>query len=125
MATSFNSVIPSSIAALNLVKEMRGLTFDLGHTQVFNGSPAEFASALGPHRIDIAHIHDNTGREDSHLPPGQGKVDWEEFLTHYQKDGWAFPLFLETVGDGPDFHLGREFIRKVWDKLMAQGERDV
>ncbi len=96
-------------------------TFDLGHAQIFNGSPAEFASALGQSRIGIAHIHDNNGFEDSHLPPGQGNVDWKEFLFQYQREGWSFPLFLETIGSGPEFHAGREFILNIWEKLLMKG----
>ncbi len=96
-------------------------TFDLGHAQVFNGSPAEFASALGPKRIGIAHIHDNAGFEDSHLPPGRGNVDWETFLLRYQREGWSFPLFLETIGSGPEFRTGHEFILNVWEKLLVKG----
>lgn len=96
-------------------------TFDLGHAQVFNGSPAEFASALGPRRIGIAHIHDNASLEDSHLPPGQGKVDWRTFLHRYQKEGWSFPLFLETIGGEPDFQAGRDFILRTWAEIVMKG----
>lgn len=73
-------------------------TFDLGHAYVFNGRPEEFAAILGSQRIGIAHIHDNSGMEDFHLPLGWGKVDGRVFLHPYRTECWGFPLFLETVG---------------------------
>lgn len=110
-----------------LVRELPTVmfTFDLGHAQIFNGSVVKFAFALGPNRIGIAHVHDNAGVEDSHLPPGRGNVEWRHFLLQYQKQGWSFPLFLETVGSGPDFQAGREFLLKVWTELEMEGGTNV
>lgn len=99
-------------------------TFDLGHAQVFNGNPVEFAIALGPKRIGIAHIHDNDGTKDLHVPPGQGVVQWETFLFHYQTESWSFPLFLETIGGEEEFLAGRGFIVRVWEKLLTQGGKN-
>lgn len=95
-------------------------TFDLGHAHVFNGNPAEFASILGPQRIGIAHVHDNTGLEDTHLPPGRGTIDWKAFLFRYKKEGWSFPLFLEVVGSSSEFQAGREFLLKVWEEVLRE-----
>lgn len=109
-----------------LVQNLPGImfTFDLGHAQVFNGNPVEFAIALGPKRIGIAHIHDNDGTKDLHVPPGQGVVQWETFLFHYQTESWSFPLFLETIGGEEEFLAGRGFIVRVWEKLLTQGGKN-
>lgn len=95
-------------------------TFDLGHAYVFNGCPEEFAASLGPQRIGIAHIHDNSGMEDSHLPPGRGKVDWGAFLHRYRTERWNFPLFLETVGSEAEFRAGRDFMMYVWEEILLK-----
>ncbi len=95
-------------------------TFDLGHAHVFNGCPEEFATLLGPQRIGIAHLHDNSGGEDSHLPPGQGKVRWETFLRCYRTGHWNFPLFLETVGGEAEFCAGRDFLMSLWEKILLK-----
>lgn len=99
-------------------------TFDLGHAHVFAGCPEKFAALLGPQRIGIAHIHDNSGVEDSHLPPGRGRVDWESFLHHYRKGCWNFPLFLETVGGEAEFRAGRDFVTHIWEKILAKEGAD-
>lgn len=28
------------------------------------------------------HLHDNDGRQDLHLMPGQGTLDWADFMPH-------------------------------------------
>ncbi len=101
------------------------ITFDLGHAHVFNGRPEDFVAALDPKRVGIAHVHDNSGKEDTHLPPGRGSVDWETFLFRYHAGGWGFPLFLETVGDERAFREGRDFILQLWEKTLAKGGADV
>ncbi|MEZ0394604.1 MAG: TIM barrel protein [Desulfurococcaceae archaeon] len=48
---------------------------DVGHANV-NGVLREFLEGLGA-RINVLHIHDNSGRFDEHRPPYTGTVDWE------------------------------------------------
>ncbi len=91
----------AGVSPENLHYLVRGLpeamfTFDVGHAYVFNKDPEKFAVMLGPERIGLAHVHDNAGLEDSHLPPGRGTIHWIGFLNRYRADGWDFPLF----GDG-------------------------
>lgn len=31
-------------------------------------------------KVALAHLHDNRGREDEHLPPGRGAIPWEKTL---------------------------------------------
>jgi len=100
-------------------------TFDLGHAHIFNGQPEKFAVLLGPQRIAIAHIHDNLGEADAHLPPGRGTVNWEAFLWLYRVNRWDFPLFLETVGGEAEFRAGRDFIMHAWEKLWVKEGTDV
>lgn len=97
-----------------------GFTFDLGHAQVLNSDPTAFVAALGPHRIGLAHIHDNDGQEDAHLPPGMGRVNWVVFLSRYRQEGWNFPLFLEVVGTGPEFKVGRQVLLRTWADLEVK-----
>ena len=51
---------------------------DVGHVVLPDGpdSPADFIRALGHDRLKALHIHDNDYRNDQHLVPYQGKIDW-------------------------------------------------
>ncbi len=51
--------------------------FDVGHWNMFTTvQMEEWFSELGPF-IAEAHIHDNHGRADEHLPLGEGKIDFD------------------------------------------------
>lgn len=54
-----------------------GHCFDVGHWHLFSTVPLEkWFTALGPRTVHL-HLHDNRGRRDDHLPPGQGKIDFD------------------------------------------------
>lgn len=51
--------------------------FDAGHWNLFaTVSMEEWFEELGAFVAEI-HIHDNHGRADEHLPPGEGKIDFD------------------------------------------------
>jgi sugar phosphate isomerase/epimerase len=51
--------------------------FDVGHWNMFTTvGMEEWFSELGPF-IAEAHIHDNHGQADEHLPPGEGEIDFD------------------------------------------------
>jgi sugar phosphate isomerase/epimerase len=50
--------------------------FDVGHWNMFTTvSLEEWFASLGPFMVE-AHIHDNHGQADEHLPPGEGQIDF-------------------------------------------------
>jgi sugar phosphate isomerase/epimerase len=54
--------------------------FDIGHAHLADGPEAErIEKAFAPLRelVISAHIHDNHGEKDEHLPPYGGTIDWE------------------------------------------------
>ncbi len=54
--------------------------FDIGHAHLADGPEAErIEKAFAPLRelAVSAHIHDNHGEKDEHLPPYEGSIDWE------------------------------------------------
>ena len=55
-----------------------GYCFDVGHAHMGDGVAAEFE--LMKTRIRSSHLHDNDGKEDLHLFPGQGSVDWHKTM---------------------------------------------
>lgn len=54
--------------------------FDIGHAHLADGAENErVEKAFTPMRdlVVSAHIHDNHGEKDEHLPPYEGTIDWE------------------------------------------------
>ena len=54
--------------------------FDIGHANLADGVESErIEKAFTPLRdlVVSAHIHDNHGEKDEHLPPYEGSIDWE------------------------------------------------
>ncbi len=54
-----------------------GICWDVGHANISGYKQSEQLDVL-KNRLDVLHIHDNDGVRDSHLPPFDGNVDWED-----------------------------------------------
>lgn len=86
---------------LSLVKEIDDDNFkiclDTGHVAVFPSlSVGESARLLGSH-IKVLHVHDNMGDRDSHLPPGEGIIDWRDFSAALREIGFEGSVSLELL----------------------------
>jgi sugar phosphate isomerase/epimerase len=74
--------------------------FDVGHAHLAEGpEDARIAKGFEPLRdlIASAHIHDNHGEKDEHLPPYDGTIPWPAALTLLKSapGGADLPLTLE------------------------------
>jgi sugar phosphate isomerase/epimerase len=47
----------------------------------------------------MIHAHDNGGADDNHLPPGDGKIDWEKFLRDLIEVRFRGAFILEMAGN--------------------------
>jgi sugar phosphate isomerase/epimerase len=54
------------------------LCFDIGHANLGDGVATSFEAMR--ELVVTAHLHDNHGVKDEHLPPGQGAIDWKAAL---------------------------------------------
>ena len=52
--------------------------FDIGHANITD-DPIKFAEKIR-HKIRYVHVHDNNGKEDEHLPLGEGNIDYEKIF---------------------------------------------
>ena len=75
-----------------------GVCLDFGHAHMLSGAP-EAVEALSGH-ITTTHIHDNNGREDNHLVPFAGNIDWTAALTAMFKIGYSGPWIFEVADHG-------------------------
>ena len=92
--------IPNGMSSAEKLNEFLAAThlnlnycFDIGHANLMNGVTAEFE--LMKERIRSTHIHDNDGKSDSHLFPGQGVIDWKRAMSLLRTRPNQYPLLLE------------------------------
>lgn len=76
--------------------DQAGLCLDFGHAAIMGDVLDAIEEASG--HLLTTHVHDNDGRQDSHLVPGEGVIDWSAALFAIQKIGYD-GLFLLEVAD--------------------------
>ena len=72
-----------------------GLAVDTGHAHLVD-SPEVETRAAGP-LLRTTHVHDNHGRQDVHLPPGQGTIAWAAWVGALDAIDYAGPVMLECI----------------------------
>ena len=71
------------------------LALDTGHANLGEGVAHETIAAGS--LLATTHVHDNNGRQDSHLPPGHGTIDWAAWGRTLDSIGYAGPIVLECI----------------------------
>ena len=67
--------------------------FDAGHAHMHSSVQDQFEQMAS--RIRSTHLHDNNGKEDSHLLPGNGTIDWRKTIELLTSKPDQYPLLLE------------------------------
>ncbi len=92
-----------------------GFCFDTGHFNLFSTvTMEEWFSRLGKHLVEV-HLHDNLGKEDSHLAVGTGNVDFERFFQLVQGHD-VRPVWTLEAHDAADIEPSLELIRGHLDR---------
>jgi sugar phosphate isomerase/epimerase len=81
------------------------------------------AFAILKNRIRSTHLHDNNGRDDSHLWPFHspgGTIDWTETMGLLRTLPEQYPLLLE-LRDYPEFPLPQslDMVKQIFEKLES------
>lgn len=100
-------VIPNALstaeALVGLVEELDhpdvGVCLDFGHAHI-QGDVVDAVETLSGLLL-AAHVHDNHGRRDEHLPPFDGTIDWPGALMALQKVGYEGTMMLELASADP------------------------
>ena len=72
-----------------------GFCLDTGHMLLCALDPYKTVTQLGE-RISAFHIHDNDGKDDQHLAPYMGVLDWDRFIAGVRAIGYDKTLSFET-----------------------------
>lgn len=77
-----------------------GICFDVGHAHL-SGLPMGEEIEISGDRLWSLHVHDNHGKEDEHLPPGMGTVDWPSVVAALRRIRYAGPFLMEIIRETP------------------------
>ena len=100
-------VIPNALssadALVHLIEEQLegidvGICLDYGHAHLM-ADLGEAIECVGGH-LRTTHVHDNRGREDDHLVPFAGSINWDTAMMETQKIGYDGMLMLEVADSG-------------------------
>jgi sugar phosphate isomerase/epimerase len=94
--------------------------FDTGHANIHEGVAAAFDRMK--ERIRSTHIHDNNGKDDSHLFPflsEGGTIDWKKMMQLLRSRQDQYPLLLE-LKERPDIASPLECVKDIFERLEGQ-----
>ena len=80
-----------------------GLCMDFGHAFLMGDVPDAIETAA--EHLIATHVHDNKRREDDHLVPYLGAIDWSAALTTMQKIGYDGTYLMELANTGSPAHV--------------------
>ena len=116
--------IPNDLSSATRLHQFEELThvglnycFDTGHANMGKGVEPEFQ--LMKPRIRSTHVHDNNGKDDSHLLPllgSGGTIDWKNTMQLLRSAQDQFPLLLE-LKDPNDLPHPLDSAVEVFDRL--------
>jgi len=119
--------IPNELASAERLLQFVQMThiglnfiFDTGHAHMNEGVSTAFN--LMKDKIRSTHVHDNDGKQDSHLFPflsQGGTIDWKETMNLFRARGNQFPLVLE-LKEQPEFSSPLDSVLEVFDRLEKQ-----
>jgi len=72
------------------------ITFDTSHASLGKISPLEYIEAFGK-KIRHTHLSDNRGKDDDHLTPGEGNLDFPEILRKLSEKAYLDYWMLEVL----------------------------
>ncbi len=72
-----------------------GLCYDSSHANLMD-DPTEFLREYAG-RLFVTHLSDNRGKDDDHLLPGMGTIDWPGIMGAIKETGYQGPILLEVV----------------------------
>ncbi|HET9704610.1 MAG TPA: sugar phosphate isomerase/epimerase family protein [Vicinamibacterales bacterium] len=122
---------PASLVGLieSEIEARLGICMDIGHARLM-GDVVDAIEACSGH-IVTTHLHDNRGRNDDHLLPGKGVIDWDAALVAFQKVGydgvWMFELGAtldrrRTLEAAVKVRERFEALLKIGDEMMGLDE---
>ena len=102
-----------------------GFCLDTGHA-FFAGQISDLVRKVVSGYLRMIHAHDNNGTNDDHLPPGDGKIDWDKLLRELVEVRFRGAFILEMAGQNDpavtmaNARRGRIYLRDLARRLLLQ-----
>lgn len=95
-----------------------GVCLDFGHAFLM-GDVVDTIETVAEHLI-TTHVHDNKGKQDEHLVPFDGRINWNMALMAMQKVGYdgTYLMELANTGSPADVLEKARAARTRFEKLM-------
>jgi len=91
-----------------------GFCLDAGHLFAFGNSElVQWLEGLGSY-IGQLHLHDNHGRNDEHLPLGQGNIDFKHLFAYLISIDLPRPIITLEPHREEDLWPSLEYLATVW-----------
>lgn len=99
--------------SLDMIRSPKyGLCFDTSHDNL-TSRPLEILKKFGG-RMIATHVSDNNGRDDDHMLPYEGRIDWEKFCGILAQIDYPGILLLEVEMRESAFKDPGEFLRQAY-----------
>ena len=91
--------------------------FDVGHAFIENRSKGvkEYLDAFADRLVHV-HIHDNHGKQDEHLPLGDGKIDFKKVVKLLKEVNYDKTITFEVFTSRSDAVRSMRILKKLWHK---------
>ena len=104
---------------------MVGTCLDTGHAFIAGDLHRIMYKMSG--YLQYIHANDNNGKDDLHLCPGKGKIDWHRLLHELNEVGFQGTFILELMGDSQkdpqtvmdEARQSRRFLRDICRRLTV------
>ena len=70
---------------------------DTGHALLCETAPEEYIAGLRSAPLGAVHLHDNDGKDDLHLPPYAGVMEWDKILEALAEAEYEGDITLEIM----------------------------
>lgn len=117
--------VSNSDAMLRLIEEVGegnfGAVLDVGHLHAAKELLPLSVEKLGS-RIFYVHASDNDGRDNYHLAPGRGTVDWDGVFEALSKHRFRGPIAVDVGGPDIAARLDEEVVaaKEFLERVAAQ-----
>ena len=94
-----------------------GICLDAGHSFMGQTPPQDFVRHFGQ-RLFTLHLHDNDGKDDQHLLPGEGKINWASLMKELQENQFK-GVYMMEIGNYKEPKEILSQAKKIGDGLFA------
>ena len=93
---------------------------DVAHAYIENGMNGvkQYLDEFGDRLVHV-HLHDNHGKQDEHLPLGDGNIDFRRVVKALKEVDYSRTITFEVFTSRADAVRSRELFKRCWNKVRV------